>query len=256
MHENDQNITRVRKLNLGCGFDYRPGYVNVDMHASTNPDLVADVLDLSMLPRAFYDEIIAQDVLEHFRWCETPRALFEWNRLLRKGGTLFIRTTYLGGLARRFEYEEFQDIATQKLLIVNLFSQQLMKGDYHLTAFSERLIRYYLWETGYEIANISIRDGWLFEIYAHKVVEYYNEDLLYSDMTNNDLVREVYRRVLEREPEEDGLHAWITKLCQGEVDPQSFIKAVLLSPERESKKTIACPDFDLLFDNPRRRVAR
>jgi predicted SAM-dependent methyltransferase len=59
------------KLNLGCGFDHRAGYLNVDMHPFTNPDLVADVLDLSMLPAATYDEIIAQDVLEHFRWCDT-----------------------------------------------------------------------------------------------------------------------------------------------------------------------------------------
>jgi hypothetical protein len=250
MHENDQDMTELRKLNLGCGFDYRPGYVNVDLHASTNPDLVADVLDLSMLPRATYDEIVAQDVLEHFRWCETPRALFEWNRLLRKDGILFIRTTYLGGLARRFEYKEFQDIPTQKLLIVNLFSQQLMDGDYHLTAFSERLIRYYLWETGYEITRIAIRDEWLFEICARKVVEYYDEDLLCSDLSNTDLVRGVYRLILGREAEEDGLHAWVTKLCQGQVDRQSFIKAVLLSPERESKMTITCPDFDLLFDRP------
>jgi predicted SAM-dependent methyltransferase len=76
-----QLIGSHSKLNLGCGFDNRKDYLNVDMHAFTNPDLLANVTDLSMLPSAAYDEILAQDVLEHFRWSDTPRALFEWNRL-------------------------------------------------------------------------------------------------------------------------------------------------------------------------------
>jgi hypothetical protein len=32
-----------RKLNLGCGWDKRDGYLNVDLHGSHDPDLVADV---------------------------------------------------------------------------------------------------------------------------------------------------------------------------------------------------------------------
>jgi predicted SAM-dependent methyltransferase len=193
------------KLNLGCGFDHRAGYLNVDMHPFTNPDLVADVLDLSMLPAATYDEIIAQDVLEHFRWCDTPRALLEWNRLLRQGGSLFIRTTYIVGLAKRFRYPEYQDIPTQKLLVVNLFSQQLMEGDCHLTAVSERLIRYYLWETGFEVKTIGVRDEWLFDIHARKTVEYYNEELVSSNSDDTNFVREVYRQMLGREPDQMAL---------------------------------------------------
>ena len=30
-----------RRLNLGCGFDVRPGYLNVDLHAWHKPDLLA-----------------------------------------------------------------------------------------------------------------------------------------------------------------------------------------------------------------------
>ncbi len=53
------------RLNLGCGWDLREGYLNVDVHDFHKPDLVADVTKLDMLPSGRYREIIAQDVLEH-----------------------------------------------------------------------------------------------------------------------------------------------------------------------------------------------
>ena len=51
------------KANVGFGPDIRPGYLNVDMYEGFGPDLVADVTNLSMLPSAWFEEILAQDVL-------------------------------------------------------------------------------------------------------------------------------------------------------------------------------------------------
>lgn len=75
-----------KKLNLGCGFDIRPDYINIDFQDFHNPDLVADIRKLDMLPSGLYDEVIAQDCLEHFPRCDTEPALFEWSRLLKTGG--------------------------------------------------------------------------------------------------------------------------------------------------------------------------
>ena len=41
--------TRTR-VNLGCGYDKRPGYLNVDLHGFHDPDLVGDVRSLPELP--------------------------------------------------------------------------------------------------------------------------------------------------------------------------------------------------------------
>ena len=51
------------RLNLGCGYDRKPGYLNVDFQAFHEPDLVADVTDLAMLPDGRYEEIVAQEAL-------------------------------------------------------------------------------------------------------------------------------------------------------------------------------------------------
>jgi predicted SAM-dependent methyltransferase len=53
------------KLNLGCGFDIRAGYVNIDANDEHHPDLVSDVANLSALADGVAIEALAQDVLEH-----------------------------------------------------------------------------------------------------------------------------------------------------------------------------------------------
>jgi hypothetical protein len=44
-----------KRVNLGCGFDHRPGFLNVDIHDFHHPDLLADVTQLDMLPSGQYE---------------------------------------------------------------------------------------------------------------------------------------------------------------------------------------------------------
>ncbi len=87
-----------RKINVGCGYDYRQGYLNVDLHAVYKPDLVADVTHLPIVPDGAFDAIVAQDVLEHFERARTAPALAEWSRLLAPGGVLHVRAPSLLGM--------------------------------------------------------------------------------------------------------------------------------------------------------------
>ncbi len=54
------------RLNLGCGFDKRDGFVNVDTFSECDPDMIAD---LNTLPWPWdddsVDEILLRHVLEH-----------------------------------------------------------------------------------------------------------------------------------------------------------------------------------------------
>ena len=124
------------RLNLGCGFDHRDGYLNVDLNAFHEPDLVADVTDLQMLPAERYSEIVAQDVLEHLPRTTTVAALSEWNRLLAPGGRLCLRVPSLLDLARLFEATENQNPNRQEMLMQCVFGTQAYDGDTHFTSFT------------------------------------------------------------------------------------------------------------------------
>ena len=82
----------LRKLNLGCGTDIRPGYVN--LHAAELPGV--DVAhNIEKLPLPFrggeFDEILALDVLEHVDY---PRILKDLHRILAPGGRLIVRVPH------------------------------------------------------------------------------------------------------------------------------------------------------------------
>lgn len=157
-----------QKLNLGCGFDIRPGYLNVDFQDFHNPDLVADIRKLDILPSDYYEEIVAQDCLEHFPRCDTEPTLAEWSRLLKSGGVLKLRVPNLIGLLELFLWEEKQSIEDQKTLVQCLFGTQAYEGDWHLTGFTQLLLEHYLEQAGFFKIKIQSKDHWLFDVVCEK----------------------------------------------------------------------------------------
>ncbi|MGE5351255.1 MAG: class I SAM-dependent methyltransferase [Ignavibacteriales bacterium] len=82
----------MKKLNLGCGTDIRSGWVNMDCANLPGVDVIHDA---NSVPYPFendcFDEILAQDVLEHIDLCKVMEELF---RIMRKGGVLTIRVPH------------------------------------------------------------------------------------------------------------------------------------------------------------------
>ena len=245
--DTDQPLSS-RKLNVGCGFNHAPGYVNIDLQDFHAPEVVADVRDLHMLPSRSFDEVQSRDVIEHFEWRDTPRALYEWNRLLVDGGRLFVSTTYLTGLLRRLTDNTYSTVRLHKLLIVNLFSMQKYTGDYHYTAFTERLIRFYLWETGFEIESIEVLDGWLFHIWAKKIKDYSCADLIADSQSDEHFIASMYRTLLGRDPDAASAEIKLQSLVSRSTNRAQVAKQFLNCEEREEIMMSACPDFGLSFD--------
>jgi predicted SAM-dependent methyltransferase len=158
-----------QRLNLGCGFDIKPGYLNVDLHESHKPDLVADIRHLNILPSGFYEEIIAQDCLEHLPRCETELALKEWSRLLKHGGILKLRVPSVIDLLELFKAEHYQTVEGQQKLLQCLFGTQAYDGDWHFTSFTQKLLTYYLETASFAKIEFKLIDGWLFDVTAEKV---------------------------------------------------------------------------------------
>jgi hypothetical protein len=84
-----------KRLNIGCGTDYREGFVNIDgsdtlPHVDRKIDLNTDRLVDHFTPGSV-DHILANDVVEHhFHW-EAVDLLTQFFELLRRGGTVEIR---------------------------------------------------------------------------------------------------------------------------------------------------------------------
>jgi hypothetical protein len=83
------------KLNVGCGFDYRDGFVNID--GSDALPRIDKVVDLSSerltdhYPADSVDHILANDFVEHhFHW-EAVALLRDFHQILKPQGTLEIR---------------------------------------------------------------------------------------------------------------------------------------------------------------------
>lgn len=85
------------RVNLGCGLDVLPGWVNVDIV----PIAGAEQWDLEEMPWAWaedgtVDEIRAIDVFEHIMPPARIGFMTECHRILRPGGSLHIQTSRWG----------------------------------------------------------------------------------------------------------------------------------------------------------------
>lgn len=82
----------MKKLNLGCGEDYRENYVNVDVSGEVNPDVQADIVEyLEGLEDGCVDEILAYHVLEHLPPGDLIKCFQEMERVLVSGGVIRVK---------------------------------------------------------------------------------------------------------------------------------------------------------------------
>ncbi|WP_327052778.1 class I SAM-dependent methyltransferase [Halomicrococcus gelatinilyticus] len=82
----------MKKVNLGCGPDYRDGWTNVDINPEFNPDQVIDLEDNNWdLPSSTFDVVLADNVFEHIDPRKRPTFLEECHRILKEDGELVMR---------------------------------------------------------------------------------------------------------------------------------------------------------------------
>ena len=250
---NNININ-IKKLNLGCGFDNREGYLNIDLNGFHKPDLIADICNLGMLSSDFYDEIIAQDVLEHIPRTKTKSVLAEWNRLLKIGGTLKLRVPNLLALLSLLEGRENQNARKQEEILQYLFGTQKYNGDFHHIAFTELLLKDYLTTTGFTILNISHKDKWLFDVIAQKVEDSTYEDffVIYKDLLavpkKHEFLVEAYLNILGREPDKEGFDYYLSMLDNSRMNKEALIETLLKlhEIEKRTREELLAAHADLL----------
>ena len=108
----------MKKLNLGCDFDYKKGYVNLDRHQDKNvhPDVV---WDLNNYPYPFedntFDEIFASHILEHLD--DPLKTMNELWRISKSDAIINIKVPYWTS------YNTWVDLTHKRAFTYNSFSQ-------------------------------------------------------------------------------------------------------------------------------------
>lgn len=82
----------MKKLNIGCGRDIKPGYINIDIAKLAGVDVVCDI-SKEKLPFQDneVDEVVCIDILEHV---DLIFALREIHRVLKPAGKLTLRVPH------------------------------------------------------------------------------------------------------------------------------------------------------------------
>lgn len=93
------------KINLGSGNDYKGGWINVDVDSSTNPDIKADLLDTLPFKNNYAEEILLQDVLEHFIKEQGTDLLKEIHRIMKVSGKLTLRIPNVFQIIDQFKHD-------------------------------------------------------------------------------------------------------------------------------------------------------
>lgn len=78
----------VARLNLGCGQNYHPDWVNLDMYSSSPLVRAHNLLTGIPFGAATFDAVYHSHVLEHFSQSAARRLLEECLRVLKPGGVL------------------------------------------------------------------------------------------------------------------------------------------------------------------------
>lgn len=191
-----------KKINIGCGFDKKPDHLNIDSDPACSPDILIKDNDLYELPRGYFDEVFAKDVLEHIPRAHMMTALFDWASLLKVGGELFVQTSWIYGIIDVMRQGgTFEIIHNWKMC---LFGNQLHPGDWHHNGFTEETLRVYLTAVGLKDTGFTIEDGWLIATRAKKVEDW---QYLVEIPNYEKFLTEAYRIFLKREPEEGRIGA-------------------------------------------------
>jgi hypothetical protein len=224
-----ESADRPRRLNFGCGYDKRPGFLNVDMDPACQPDVLLFDNDLRVLGTGAFDEIVAKDVLEHVPRVQTTAILLEWADLLVDGGVLKLQTSSLEGIAAHLvgnpSFREHYNWTHC------LFGTQAQPGDFHLTGFTDMSLTVHLIASGYRVDRLWVSDRWLLNAEATKVDSWTRlaEDRALDD---DAFIRTMYEQVLFREPDEGAIAYFRERLGGGSIDRRAALKHVYTSPER------------------------
>ena len=167
------------KLHLGCGDKKFEGYINVDIRAEVNPDIIDDISVLEDFNDESVELIYACHVLEHFGRHEYIDVLKKWHQKLKCGGTLRVSVPDIEGVIKK--YNEGTPLRN---LIGFLYGGQNYKENYHYIGFDFNTLSEDLKSIGFEDVRL-----WDWKEVEHGHVDDYSQSYIpHMDKDNGQLM--------------------------------------------------------------------
>jgi len=133
----------MKKVNVGCGYKIKQGWVNVDLFDDL-ADVKMDASNLTFEDESV-DEILAEHILEHIMYEKTIATLDNWYRILKPGGTVTIAVPDLDFLFDEYKKKSYFSDITRAI-----FGPQNNQGQIHYTGFNFQTLKECLELAGFE----------------------------------------------------------------------------------------------------------
>jgi len=149
----------IKKLHLGCGERYLPGYINIDFPADKHSvqkrvvaDRLIDIRRLKCTPQSI-DEIRLHHVFEHFPRSVACALLVVWYTWLKTGGVLRIEVPDLEQMAKNITN---RFLTTRKKMVAerHIFGSQEASWALHFAGYTPQRLSDFLKKYGFEVERI------------------------------------------------------------------------------------------------------
>lgn len=141
------------KLNLGCGTDHRESWVNIDAVADVKPDLLHDLHEPLPFPDHSVNQVLAQDILEHFTKEDAQKVIAEIGRVLEIGGTVEVRVPNVDEIIERFsQYKETRN----EFLYGTTFHTGIFGA--HKVGYTPEMMVRFMMEHGLELKTLELEE--------------------------------------------------------------------------------------------------
>lgn len=135
------------RLNMACGDEKFPGFVNIDINPAMKPDLVANIATTLPFKKESIDVVTMFHVIEHIREAEHRNVLAEIYRILKPNGLLLVSYPEFGQVAQLYltNYQGNRDFWKN-----TIFGRQLNRYDYHVSLMDSHFFTILLRECGFK----------------------------------------------------------------------------------------------------------
>ena len=165
------------KLHLGCGTKKLDGWINIDSVAACQPDLVHDISTPLPYDDLSVDEVLAQDLLEHFDKYVRFVVFYEWTRVLKVGGRITLQVPDFKKILKKyykFGYDNFVDFIFGE----NMWESKFYIGHFgnHKWGYSKKTLPEFVKLFGIDLMSIETKGLNLFFV-GEKIRHVTNDEL-------------------------------------------------------------------------------